>query len=274
LFIMTDSFTSNQLALFPELFRIPTIPSISTLPEFDRAMDNLIKMSDLGAFVSVNIHGVDKSYSVHIFELEIPNDFLKNGSDNLVSPVYHLFPKEIRHQLRRLTYDIKNFFNRQNSFKTPFGYFLFRPYFRIWMKFVDDRKTQIQMFLEDTLSGKKYSRYFLTTFDKGYRFLSHIKDDTAPWEFSENILMNHIREVRKDIESQNLTLHTLDKTYPDYPLKAIAVKTHHFPIDLRNYIDNLQIKFAFKSIHLENLKNITIRSVEDVKRLSSKMGEE
>ena len=68
--------TTGQLALFPELIDSPELPSISTLPEFDRALHNLIKMSDLGAFISITVHGLDKSFSVHARELEIPEDFL------------------------------------------------------------------------------------------------------------------------------------------------------------------------------------------------------
>ena len=74
---MSSLDSRNQLALLPELDDHPSLPSITTLPEFDRAMDNLIKMSDLGAFISINVHGVKKTFSIHTRELEIPDDFLK-----------------------------------------------------------------------------------------------------------------------------------------------------------------------------------------------------
>ena len=127
--------TTGQLALFPELADSPELPSISTLPEFDKALHNLIKMSDLGAFISVTVHGLDKSYSVHVRELEIPEDFLLDGRGNAVSQQFPLFPEPLRQQLRKLSYDVKGFFNRENAFRTSFGYFLYRPYFRIWSKF-------------------------------------------------------------------------------------------------------------------------------------------
>ena len=161
----------GQLALFPELFKSPDLPSISTLPEFDKALDNMIRMNDLGAFISINVHGLDKSYSVHIRELEIPQEFLKTGHSEAVSTVYYLFPAHIRHQLRKLTYDVRSFLNSKNSFKTSFGYFLFRPYFRIWEKYVDEQKSRIEQFLSHTLKGREYGKHFLSAFDHGYRFL-------------------------------------------------------------------------------------------------------
>ena len=141
--------TTGQLALFPELIDSPELPSISTLPEFDRALHNLIKMSDLGAFISITVHGLDKSFSVHARELEIPEDFLLDGRSDATSQQIHLFPKSLRHQVRRLSYDVKRFFNKENSFRTPFGYFLFRPYFRIWSKFVREQEQRLSGFLTD-----------------------------------------------------------------------------------------------------------------------------
>lgn len=262
----------RQLVLFPELVSKPSLPSISTLPEFDRALDNLLKMSDLGAFISINVHGVDKSYSIHTSELEIPLEFLKDEKVNHISDTIHLFPDDVRQHLRKLTYEVKSFFNRKNSFKTPFGYFLYRPYFRIWSKFVTERKQHVEQFLLDTLKGRTYGQLFLKAFDCGYRFLEETSDDTAPWEFLKTVFLHHIQETRQRLIDNHQTLHTLDKTFPDYPLKAVALKTAHFPLDLSHYIRQLDIRFAFKSIHLEYLKEVSINSVEDVKRISEKMG--
>ena len=265
---------TGQLSLFPELFKAPSLPSISTLPEFDRALDNLIKMSDLGAFISITVHGVDKSYSVHASELEIPTDFLLDGSVDPVSPTFHLFPEEIRLHLRKKAYDVKSFFNRRNSFKTPFGYFLYRPYFRMWQKFVEERKQEIDRFLSGTLRGRTYGRHFLSAFKKGYGFLQSIKDVTAPWEFLDDVRLSHIREVRKEIRESSRTLHSLDKTIPDYPLRAIAIKTIHFPVDLKGYLNQLHFRSAFRSIHPEYLKGADIHTIEDVKRLSENLVDE
>lgn len=271
---VTSPESTGQLSFFPELSQGPSLPSISTLPEFDKSLHNLIMMSDLGAFVTITVHGVEKSYSVHTSELEIPGDFLQDDSIGSVSPTYHLFPEEVRVHLRKTVYDVKSFFTRKNSFKTPFGYFIYRPYFRTWQKFVEERKEQVEKFLHKALKGRTYGQYFLNAFKEGYAFLRNIKDETAPWEFQDKVYLADVREQRKVIDRQGLTLHSLDHTFPDYPLKAITIKTMHFPLDLKTYVNQLGIQFAFRSIHLEYLKDVEIHTIEDVKRLSEKVADE
>lgn len=271
---MSHGDSRGQLALFPELFKTPELPSISTLPEFDRALDNLIKMSDLGAFISVTVHGLEKSYSIHVRELEIPGDFLLDGRDDAASQQIYLFPEPLRQQLRRLSYDVKSFFNRENSFRTPFGYFLYRPYFRIWSKFVKEQEERFNAFLTDTLSGRTYGRHFLASFEKGYRFLESLKDETAPWEFPGRILLADLHQCRRKIKAESLTLHSLDKTTADFPTLAITLKTMHFPADLSAFVKQVKIQFDFKSIHLDFLKDVEIKSVDDVIRLSESVWNE
>ena len=89
----------RQLPLFPELSKESDIASITSLPEFDKALSNLIKISDLGAFIQLNISGLERGYSLNINEMVIPNDFLKDGSPRSVS--YHLFPDKMRNQLKK-----------------------------------------------------------------------------------------------------------------------------------------------------------------------------
>ena len=48
-----DSNDPRQLSLFGELPNSSN-PSIATFPEFDQALNNLIKLSDLGAFIAVS----------------------------------------------------------------------------------------------------------------------------------------------------------------------------------------------------------------------------
>lgn len=265
---------TGQLSLFPELSRSPSLPSISTLPEFDKSLDNLIKMSDLGAFVSITVHGVDKSFSIHTSELEIPADFLLDNKVDSVSSTFHLFPEEIRLHQRKMVYDVKSFFNSKNSFKTPFGYFIYRPYFRIWQKFVEERKQLIDAFLSKALKGRTYGQHFLNAFKEGYDFLESVKDDTAPWEFRENVYLSDVRETRDQIGKHGITLHSADRTLPDYPLNAVTLKTMHFPLDLKSYVNQLRIQFAFRSVHLDYLKDVDINTVEDVRRLSQKLVDE
>ena len=271
---MSSLDSRNQLALFPELDDHPSLPSITTLPEFDRAMDNLIKMSDLGAFISINVHGVKKTFSIHTRELEIPDDFLKEEFIDGASPTFHLFPLEIRNQLKKLMYEITGFFNQKNSFKSPFGYFLYRPYFRIWTKFVEGRKEHVEAFLEDSQRGWTYGQHFRHMFEQGYNYLRETADDTAPWEFQDVALLQNIRETRRRLKENPQTHHTLDKTTLDYPMTAVCLKTLRIPTELEGYMRQLSIHFAFKSIHLDYLKDVEVRTVEDVKRLSERIGEE
>ena len=126
--------TTGQLALFPELIDSPELPSISTLPEFDRALHNLIKMSDLGAFISITVHGLDKSFSVHARELEIPEDFLLDGRGDAASQQIHLFPESLRHQVRRLSYDVKRFFKQRKFFSDTVRLFPFSSLFQDLVK--------------------------------------------------------------------------------------------------------------------------------------------
>lgn len=271
---MLKSRATGQLSFFPDLFKSPSLPSISTLPQFDKALDNLIKMSDLGAFISITVHGVEKSYSVHSKELEIPDDFILDDRVDAVSDIFHLFPEEIRHHLRKRAYDAKSFFIARNSFKTPFGFFLYRPYFRLWQKFVQERKQEVDSFLSKNLKGRVYGQLFLQAFKKGYEFLENIRDTTAPWEFSSSVRLSHIRQVRKEISDDNLTLHSLDKTIPDFPFKAITLKTMHFPETLSDYLNQLNIQYTFRSVHLDYLKDLDIQTIEDVKRFSQGLADQ
>ena len=72
---MQDISDPRQIALFPELSKHATIPSISTIPEFDKALSNLIKISDLGAFTELKIGGLERLYTINIQELDIPTRF-------------------------------------------------------------------------------------------------------------------------------------------------------------------------------------------------------
>ncbi|MDP7166080.1 MAG: hypothetical protein QF667_04600, partial [Candidatus Marinimicrobia bacterium] len=77
---MSPKHNPSQLSIFPELSENLSTPSIATIPEFDNALGNLIKMSDLGAFIQINILGIEKVYSLNLYELKIPQDFLRNDS--------------------------------------------------------------------------------------------------------------------------------------------------------------------------------------------------
>ncbi len=267
---MREQRDPRQLPLFPELSEHVSIPSITTLPEFDRALNNLIKMSDLGAFLQINVQGLEKLYTINVPELNIPNDFLK--SDVQLSPVtIHLFPAEIRNQLKKFTYEIKSFFNPKNSFRTSFGYFLFRPHFSLWKHYLDQVKKSINDYIYSELGHGNYGQYFLAHFREGYDFFRSIADITAPWEFRDKLLLKDIDAKRKTIADKHQTVFTLKPTEVDYPFEILVLKTHHIPLVLHDYIAQVQISAIFKTIHLEYLADKSIESIDDIKELIKDM---
>ena len=120
---MREQTDPRQIALFPELSKHSSIPSITTLPAFDNALSNLIKISDLGAFIQLSIGGLERGYTINLQELDIPKDFIKSGTSTIPFSA-RLFPNDIRNRLKKISYEVKSFFNVHNSFKTSFGYFL------------------------------------------------------------------------------------------------------------------------------------------------------
>ena len=57
----------NQMVLFPELFEDTPLPPITSMPDFDNALDNLVRLADFGAFIEFTFHGIDKSY-IHMLQ--------------------------------------------------------------------------------------------------------------------------------------------------------------------------------------------------------------
>ncbi|MFC1550329.1 hypothetical protein ACFL46_03460 [Candidatus Neomarinimicrobiota bacterium] len=260
----------RQIALFPELSEHISIPSITSLPEFDRALNALIKMSDLGAFIQLNIQGIDRSYTLNINEINIPADFL--NTDTYAAPLsIYLFPLEVRNHLKKLSYGIKSFFNNKNSFRTSFGYFLFRSHFTLWKHYLDEKDKSIQDSIYSELGHGAYAKYFLDLFNKGYKYIKSIADVTAPWEFVEKLSINDIEAKRQDMHEQHQTISSLKTTEIDYPLNLMTIKTRHVPITLKEYVSNIQISSIFKIIHLEYLADKKINSIDDIKELIDSM---
>ncbi len=265
-----DSEDPRQLSFFPELEEHASLPSLSTLPEFDRALGNLIKMSDLGAFIQLHIQGLEKGYSLNLREMNIPEDFLKLPP-NYSTLNIHLFPIEIRHQLKKFTYDIKAFFNRKNSFRTSFGYFLFRSHFSQWKQFIEHQRQIIIDYLSDALGHGKYGQLFLSQLKTGNAHFKSLADITAPWEFRDTILLKDVEATRRQIGEEGLTLHTLKPTDIDFPFLSLILRTQHIPLVLHQYLQQIQIHFVFKTIHLEYLSDININTIEDIRQLTDRL---
>jgi hypothetical protein len=83
---MVDQKDARQLSMFPEVSGDGSIPSISTMPDFDKALGNLIKMSDLGAFIQLNIQGLEKSYITALISAIIPYLMILSNSPRIILP--------------------------------------------------------------------------------------------------------------------------------------------------------------------------------------------
>ncbi len=267
---MKEQLDPRQLSLYPELSKDPSAPSITTLPEFDRALNNLIKMSDIGAFIQLNIQGIERQYTLNLPDYGIPNDFLR--SDTIQGSVtIPLFPNDIVQKLKKISYEVKSFFNTKNSFRTSFGYFLFRSHFTMWKHYLDEMKKNIQDVLYQELGHGVYGKLFLEHAEKGYQVFKNAADITAPWEFRERILLKDLEVKRKLFIDNHARKNDLTPTDIDFPFDMIALKTLHIPVTLQSYIQHIQISSVFKTIHLEDLAKEKIDSIDDIKNLINRL---
>jgi len=263
---MQEQTDPRQIALFPDISKHATIPSITTLPAFDKALNNLIKISDLGAFIELSIGGMDRLYSLNIQELEIPQDFLKKDFSSIPFSI-HLFPTEFRNVLKKKSYEVKSFFNSHNSFKTSFGFFLYRSHFSMWKLYLEKMNKDIKDYLYHELGHGKYGEHFARHFNEGYDHIKYIADVVAPWSFEDKIDIRSIRAKRSEIIDERIPFNTLKATEITYPFDLLVYKTNHIPISLKDYVENIQINSIFKSIHLEYLADKKISDIEDIKKL-------
>ena len=260
----------GQLPLFPELSTGQNIPSLATLPEFGKALQNLIRMSDLGAFIELNIQGVDKLYTINLHDLDIPKDFLKNMTN--YSPLtVKLFSNDIRNEIHKLTYDIKSFFNSKNSFKTSFGFFLFRTHFDAWKNTLAERQESLQSYLANTLGKGKYGHNCVDFFRLGYEHIESYSDITAPWEFKKRPLLKDIESARKILHENQQTLFTLKQTEIEFPFNVITLKTGRVPLVLHQFQSQVHVHSIFKTIHMEYLADTAIESLDDIRQLTESM---
>lgn len=263
---MQEQSDPKQIALFPELSKHTSIPSITTLPAFDKALSNLIKISDMGAFIELTIGGLERLYTINIQELDIPTDFIKKDISTIPFSI-HLFPADFRNELKKKSYEVKSFFTSRNSFRTSFGYFLYRSHFSMWKHYLEKMNKSIKDTLYSELGHGKYANYFSIHFKEGYGYLKSIAGVVAPWEFEDEIDIKKIQLSRSEIIDKQLTISSLKPTEVSYPYDLLIYKTNHIPISLKDYVENIQISSIFKSIHLEYLANKKITSIDDIKQL-------
>lgn len=262
---MLRSLNPYQIPLFPGLFTDIEVPSITTLPEFDQALKNFIKLSDFGAFIELNIVGIDKSYSLNLNELQIPRRYLVSRNET-GSPVFHLFSAPVRKQLNRLKYEVRSFFTKSNSLKTSFGYFLFRPYFHLWDFHKRQFQTNVSDYLRQEVGEQTYQKYFLQSYMLGINWLkNHLRK-----KFYHLLPVDDLKVIyakRSRLQKVNVTLSQIDHEDPDYLLNGFLLKTMHLPIALEDYIQGIAVLSRFKTIHLERLRNVEIDTIEDIAAL-------
>jgi len=263
---MPEQIDPRQIALFPELSKNAAIPSITTLPAFDKALSNLIKISNMGAFIELKIGGLERLYTLNIQELDIPPDFIKNDISTIPFSI-HLFPTKFRNELKKKSYEVKSFFNTRNSFKTSFGYFLLRSHFTMWKHYLERTNKTIKDSLYSELGHGKYAEYFTAHFMEGYEHLKLVAGVVAPWEFDDDINIKTIQNKRNEFIEKQLTFSSLKNTEISYPFDLLIYKTNHIPISLKDYVENIQISSIFKSIHLEYLADKKITNIDDIKQL-------
>ncbi len=263
---MPEQIDPRQIALFPELSKNSAIPSITTLPAFDKALSNLIKISDLGAFIELRINGFERLYTLNIQELDIPQDFLKQDISTIPFSI-HLFPNDFRNELKKKSYEVKSFFTTLNSFRTSYGYFLYRSHFTMWKHFLEKINKTIKDSLYSELGHGKYAEYFTAHFKEGYEHLKSAAGVVAPWEFNNDINIKTIQAKRNEFIEKQLTFSSLKHTEISYPFELLIYKTNHIPISLKDYVENIKISSIFKSIHLEYLADKKITSIDDIKEL-------
>lgn len=252
----------KQTVLFPELLSDLDLPSITTLPDYDKALENFIKMSDFGAFIELNIAGLEKSFSLSFDELHVPRRYRQRRQD-ANSPIFYLFPTDVRNHLNRLKYEARAFFNKTNSVKTGFGYFVFRQYFHLWDLHRQKFTSNLFDYLRLEIGEKRYQRYFLSAWNDAVKWTRlgikrkfHHLLPPADIELIQN------RQQR--FRAVNLTISQLDREDQDHLLNCLILKTLHIPPNLPDYIDGISVLSTFKTIHLEHLKNISIESLEDL----------
>lgn len=263
---MHEQTDPKQIGLFPELSKHTSIPSITTLPAFDKALSNLIKISDMGAFIELKIGGLERLYTLNIQELNIPPDFIKMDISTIPFSI-HLFPNDFRNELKKKSYEVKSFFSAPNSFRTSFGYFLYRSHFSMWKLYLEKMNKSIKEKLYSDLGHGNYVKYFLSQFKEGYDFIKSIAGIVAPWEFDNDIDIKKIQLRRNELYENQQTISSLKPTEINFPFDLLIYKTNHIPISLKDYVENIQISSIFKSIHLEYLADKKITSIDDIKEL-------
>jgi len=258
---MYKPYDPKQVLLFPELFDDIYLPPITTLPEFNQEIENFIKLADFGALLDLTIHGLEKTYSLRLSELQVPEQMIREDALS-ESPVFDFFPSEIHRRIQRFRYEVKAFFNKQNSIKTPDGYFLFRTHFQHWENYRAQFYQNLVNYLQTSIGTKLYRNFLETCLQSGLDWLALQLRPTHPFltRFSD---LRELEQRRKNLQKSGATLAQLTPEDPEYLRNCIILKTLHIPTTLTQFTKGIAIVSTFKTIHLNYLKDLKM----DVKHL-------
>lgn len=262
---MFKTYDPQQVPLFPDLFEDVYLPPITTEPEFNHEIENFIKLADFGALLDLNFHGLEKSYSLRLSELQIPEQMLRENA-SADSPVFNLFPSELHRRLQRFRYEARSFFNNQNSIKTADGYFLFRNHFHHWESYRVQFHQNLISQLHSSIGPQRYHVYFSACFQSGLDWLTAQLRSATPYRLQfENL--HEIDQLRKTIHKAGTTLAQLQPETTDYLINCLVIKTMHIPLSLAQFVKGVAVTSTFKTIHLNYLKNVKIETLRDIKHL-------
>lgn len=262
---MFKPYDPKQVPLFPDLFEDVYLPPITTLPEFEQEIENFIKLADFGALLDLTFQGLEKTYSLRLSELQIPEPLILENA-RTESPVFNLFPTDYYRRLQRFRYEIKAFFNKHNSLKAPNGYFLFRTHFHHWENYRSQFYENLVHYLQSGIGVQRYRNFFETCFQSGVDWLiAQLRP--AHSYLSQFYNPRDLDQRRKTFQKSGTTLAQLTPEDPEYLLNCIVLKTLHIPTTLGQYIKGLAIISTFKTIHLNYMKDVKIETLRDIKNL-------
>ena len=263
---MSELLDPKQLSLFPELSPKTDLRHMTNPSQFDSALDNLKKINEFGAFIHLDFTGLNSTIILDLSDIKIPDPNVEPQFSSTPFSL-HLFPKVIGNELQKFDEELISFFTEKNSFHTSSGYFLYRSHFSLWKHFTEQIKKSIDEFLYRKLSHGSYQKFYINCLQEGLECIRSIADNSSPWNFPIKIEFQNIESVRRIQDKENYTIEHLNFSDQNFPLEYLVLKTAHFPLNLSEFISQVQIHTIFKTIHLEYLADKTIESISDIKKL-------
>jgi len=262
---MRPLFNPSQITLFPDMYEDLYLPPITSHPDFEQELENFVRLADFGALLDLNFHGLEKSYSMKLNEFALPPQNLREDATNS-SPTFYLFPLAIRNRLNRFKYDVRAFFNDQNSLRSPSGYFLLRNFFHTWEAHRAALTQTLLTELQSLIGGRAYHSYLDGCISAGLEWLSAQVSAGSPYQRAYPGFAEY-EARRKLYQRSGVTLSQIQPEEPDYLFNCTVIKTEHLPLHFSQYLKGIAVTSTFKTIHPDYLKDLQIETLRDVKHL-------